>query len=284
MSNPTGINRVTTFFQDDQISVGWTETLYLASSDLSVAFAEAAVLAGLRANFLPSQFHIPWLRVDTLFAGRQFIAMPPNLGSTLIGQYVVGDVLYPTTRILCDITGTGVSNTNHVFLGGLSGVDVTGQQFRPTMAFVGAFNAWASRLKATGNQWSTYNRKNGGLAARHAITASAPLPPRGNVITTDDTSSLFVGAIVRIGAPVTSIQGLQGYKVVTRVVDGTHFWTGGAVAVGVVPATGSSFWQLQTVNVHPILSVFGTRLTERRVGRPFGQPVGRRPNRIPLRA
>jgi len=283
VANPPNVQKVTTFFQDNVISLGWTETNYMLNTDINIAFDIASTLAGLRANWLSVSFQIPWIRVETLFANRQFVASPPFYGAPLIGQYGTGDALYPSVRLLCEIRGSGGAQVNRIFAGGLENADITRQAFTPTNPFLSGFNAWANALKSGIGVWSTFNRTNGGLGARRPISTFVPLPPRGNLITTDDNSTLFVGAVVRITGPAQSVQGLQGYKVVTAKSGATLFDIGGGVGVGLLPNPTNTFWQLQNLATHPVTRVFGERLTEKRPGRPFGLPVGRRSNRIPLR-
>jgi len=283
MSNPSNVQRVMTFFADDQLSVGWTETLYLFNTSIQAAFTEAGILAGLRANWLSDKFRIQWIRIETAFNAKQFYAGPPNLGSVIPGNYSTGDAVYPTTRLLVELRGQNGGQVNRIFAGGLTSAEFTNQAFAPTPDFLDRFNPWAARLKSGVGIWSLLNRTNGGVGAARPISSFIPTPPRGNSIVTDDNSTLFPGAVIRINAPATSVQGLQGYKVVLSKTGTTLFTIGGGVGVGILPAPSRTTWQLTNFAVANVYSVFAERVTERRVGRPFGQPVGRRPNRIPLR-
>lgn len=283
MSNPANIQKVSMFFQDNNISIGWSETYHILNASLTLAFAEAQALAGLRANFLPTAMQIPWLRVETLFANRQFIAKSPTIGGVQHGNYAETSLMFPTTRGLLELGGNGIGVTNRVFIGGISVIDVTAQRFTPSVIFNAAFTPYANRLMNPANGWICYSKGNFAGARPVNVTSVTPASPRGNHIEAASTAGLVVGSIVRFAAPPQSIQGIQGYKVVSFVADGFDFTVGGAVAVGEIPTDQSATYTLVTPTYQPISTAAINTLTERRVGRPFGQPHGRQQNRIPLR-
>jgi hypothetical protein len=283
VTQPTNFLRAIFFFQDNEASAGWSETLYLQGSNLNTAFQSAYAIAQLRRAFLPTQFQIVWIRVDNIFQPRQYTAGTAGINGPLPGQYTAAAVLPADVRLLSAQIGAGPAQINRCFLGGISEADVSFQQFAPSKTWLDLFTPWAQALTNQAN-WSVYNRSIPYGSIRYQIQTIFPTPGRGNTINTANTTAISVGSIVRIVAPAAQIQGAQGYKIVTGIDPNTSFTIGGANAVGQLVGGAQAYFSVVNPTMNTIIGVRYERLTNRRSGRPFGQQVGRRQNRIPLRA
>lgn len=283
MPNPTNFWRVIFFFTDNEVSGGWSETLYYQYTNAQGGFSAARRLAQVRRTFLPVGFQMVYIRVDNIFGSREFLPGPAQASGVLLGTYPSTQNMPIDTRILVTIAGQTTGSVNRIFMGGVSAADVSSQEFVPTTAWQNLFANWQNAI-VNAATWSTYNRLSDGVTFQVPVTAAQPIYPRGNQITAASTADLYNGAIVRFAAPPGQIQGLQGYKIVTQVLGETTFNIGGAGVVGSLTGVRGAVYNVITPAMSVIASATPTRLTNRRAGRPFGQQVGRRPNRIPLRA
>ena len=123
-----------------------------------------------------------------------------------------------------------------------------------------------------------------GPATKYPITAVAPQYPRGAIITAATAPAWAVGQTIAIGGTGLRMIGLSGRKVVTvaQTGAGLPFTVGGAAPVGTLTGNGAFCYPVNP-QTGAISYAAIERLTEHRVGRPFGQARGRRKNTLALR-
>lgn len=171
-----------------------------------------------------------------------------------------------------------------MFLHGYDGTQDNQGTFTPNATFNAAFAAFKTFL--TGNTQVTFNFGTPvGLAGRKPITSIAPLLPRGATITpaAADTS-LQPGSVVYIGGVPRAMVGIKGRKIVTSVglAPITAFEVGGAAPVGSYAGAGGYYYIVQP-NYQPMAYGGIERITEHKVGVPFGHPVGKKRALLSLR-
>ena len=284
MTIPADFTRVILFFKDRSSGLGWSETYWNAGfTTANQTLVSARALAQLRAQFLTSNCQIVWVRADKLGGARQFVASTPISTGPYTGQYGPTTPAFTNVRINVQIRSSGFGQVNRVFMAGLDQGDISDNTFTPSVEFGLKFAAFKSLLTNGVSLWEGLSRISQTGGDLRPITSIAAQTPRGNLIVTDDTSGLVAGDVVRISAPPTLVQGIQGYKIVHQVPSATTFFIGGAGVVGGLTTTSMAQWGNTNFSVWPVNDVTIEGITTRRAGRPFGQEVGRRSSRVPLR-
>jgi hypothetical protein len=116
------------------------------------------------------------------------------------------------------------------------------------------------------------------------VNAIVPKLPRGFTVTPATGLTPTVGQLVSFSNYGAGIVGLRGQKRITNVANApTTFDVGGAAPIGSLPSPSSATFLLY--NVMFATGTYGEveRITERHVGRPFGQYPGKKQSTLSLR-
>jgi hypothetical protein len=115
------------------------------------------------------------------------------------------------------------------------------------------------------------------------ITSVTPKFPRGATIVPQTPVTFPAGTTLNFANIGSQMQGLAGRKIVTNVAPGGNaFDIGGASPVGSYLAPNAYFYTVSPLYAK-VSYAYVERITEHKVGRPFGDYPGRKKNRIPLR-
>lgn len=155
--------------------------------------------------------------------------------------------------------------------------------FEPNKTFNNAFNNFMTFI--TGNPlFQAQFFPQPGLTARKPIQTIVAQTPRGALITPTNADLVIASANkITIGGIGRQMQGIAGRKIVQTVAaGGASFVVGGAAPVGSYTAPGGYYYIL-TPSFGQISYGAIERITEHKVGTPFGEYRGRKPNRLPLR-
>lgn len=147
-----------------------------------------------------------------------------------------------------------------------------------------ALDAFQNYIKSEAGGWQIFSRRStGNLAARVKIATATPLLPRGFQITTADAQDIARGSLIQVQQCGSAQFGYNGRKVIVdKTADNKTFVIGGASPVGTVPA-GTGYFYVSPTNAVSIKDSVPVKLTERKTGRVFGEPAGRRGNILSLR-
>lgn len=277
-----GQMRVTVFFEAGEY--GWTETLFPATTDYNQAQTMATAYCNVRAPLMASGSApapgIIAFRVsdDSLFrdAFDQFF-QPPLIGSASSGP------LHPTTALLLRLTATALVRRPIYIRGIPADIMDNAGNYVPNFVTSGLINTYRNFLLATPG-WKI--RTTVSSPPRTIYSLASIVPP--NSFTTTAPNGFNAGDVVIVKGSSRNRNPVGLWKVgpgpgltnfILTGVDLPSNYTYVAGSLGVqlkIPATG-----LTDLNYLAITEVTDERLTERRTGRPFGQPRGRRsPHRV----
>jgi hypothetical protein len=144
------------------------------------------------------------------------------------------------------------------------------------------FQAFADYLGSGASPWKLQTYVGNTIANRKSITTAQPMSPRGYLITSGDAVAATPGDVIYVGGVGSEGVGFRGRKVV-QTVDGTAktLLVGGAKPVGTIGT--NAYYCLLTQQINPYRKIFPVKLTERKVGKPSGLPVGRQAATLSLR-
>lgn len=170
-----------------------------------------------------------------------------------------------------------------IFLHGYDGSMGNQGEFRPNGTFTPALLNFIQYL-TTGADDIEYQYAAPPVTPYIPITSVTPIFPRGaTIVPAVAQPTLVPGQTLNFVNIGSQMQGLAGRKIVSSVVaGGTSFNIGGASPVGSYLNPNAAFY-LVNPQYSKISYGFIERITEHKVGRPFGAAVGRKKNRLPLR-
>ena len=151
------------------------------------------------------------------------MASTPISTGPYTGQYGPTTPAFTNVRINVQIRSSGFGQVNRVFMAGLDQGDISDNTFTPSVEFglkFAAFNSpyqWGEFMGGTKQNFPNRRRPQTDhvncCARRRAWKFYCH---RRN-------SGLVAGDVVRISAPSTLVQGIQGYKIVHQVPTPLHF-------------------------------------------------------------
>ncbi|MGH3512814.1 MAG: hypothetical protein ACRDRB_11110 [Pseudonocardiaceae bacterium] len=246
---------------------GYSENYWNTLSDLSSVVAAVRALRLALISYKGFGISCPVARVQDLSAFRaaQQIDFATAGTSPNAGDFGAD---FPTTKGLLRLSGPGKYTVNQ-WIGSIpdSAVSFNGQ-YTPRPSTVTAFKSLRSLLITGGSGWATYQQDK--TVPKKTITA-VTLPG----VVTIAAHGYASGDKVRV-ARTGGIPGLNGIWVIT-VIDSNTFqlvapptggFTGGYTKVGTAQLQSRIFQQIVDASI--------IRVTEHRVGRPFGLFSGRR--------
>ena len=249
---------------------GWSESYYYSGPDApsmidAFAFAggeDGKSLCGKRAHLLPT---------GAAIVGQRYQLLDPVGASQSTNKVFPGDSNLlcdvPQMALLCKAPGVGVINIRQLILRGIPDIRVHEGEYSPSATFRSALQGFFSGLK----QWrfrakdqTALKYKVSAISALGIINFEGPVP----VLAVNDVITLS-------GVKTASGQTINGQFQVKNILPLTgqvelFNWVAGACTLG----------KLQKVQV-VFPSIDGDKITVgrvivRKVGRPFGQYVGRR--------
>lgn len=268
------MNRCTFFFKDSD-GHGWTETFHNNSATLSQVITQALTVVPLRCSILGSSANLAYIRVsdDDVFRDSQVVTIPDAQGvGTFRGVSALADVCL-LVRSTPNPALTGQVRKITYLRGLPKPILGPADIYAPISAWNAAFNMWAAEI--INGFWSikTINR----LLVPVAITGAVQDVVTGLVtITTALGHGLVLGQGVNISG-VIGAAAVNGRWNVQAVPDATHFKILLQAIMGTYVAGGTA--KGVGFQLEPIFRVAPERTAERKAGRPFDSPVGRRRRR-----
>lgn len=260
-------------------TAGFSETLYNTRSIPDVKTEIPEYLKN-RLAFGDDQMVAMYARISDMNNPRitDFLDLTNQPGN--VGQ-IAADGCSPDDVILLKMSSTG-GRFSHAFIHCFPASFLKENVAVPNGKWFDKLKAWGDYMGSSKAGWGILTAARSGVGARVPIAAAVPVTPRGYVMTVDDASPYSVGQTLSVGGTSKDSFGYQGRKQVLSVSVGNKtVLVGGAKPIGAIGA--SAYFNTLTYTVAAIRSVQPVKLTERKCGRPFGLPVGRRPATLSLR-
>lgn len=262
--------------QGDRIG-GWSENFWNQSASLSAAATEAAVVVGLLQATKGAQTFVNSVRISDVanFRSTQILTVSSPAPIGPVGSF---DSDYQTTGALVRIS-TAVGTYTQQWFKGNPDVNVqAGGRWQPVGAWITAFGALTGRLNTGINGWCI--RKLDTTQQKYLILAISQTG-----ILTVAATNFTVGSNVKI-----RVSRVGGFAINAlwnaNVISATSLQLIGYVPPATPPVYtgGKGTVQLQSFVYTGIGTLAVVRATEHKVGRPFGQLIGRRKRRLLLGA
>jgi hypothetical protein len=142
--------------------------------------------------------------------------------------------------------------------------------------------AWGDYMGSKDSPWAFLSASGNTVPNRVHIEAASPQSPRGFLITTVAAPTVAIGDTLAVGGASKDSVGFNGRKQVLNVsIANKTILVGGAKPVGDVGS--NAYFTPLTYGLAGFKHIRPVKLTERKVGRPFGLPVGRRSATLSLR-
>lgn len=278
MAAPTLI-RATFFFVDDS-GYGWTESLHLQNTVLTLtqALVLAKALMPFRVKMLGTGVNLNFIRVsDDAVRGDSQIYRPSpneqNNGHSLAGPHDIAN----TCLLVSLRNNDNISRAPYYIRGQDDGLVQDGI-FNPLAYFVTAFNQWGFQINSTDTSPSFWGiKRKDPLVLPVPVTLLTQDPVTGDITV---TTSLPTAAVQNTEVTFKGFQGLgqpAGTTFVKSVTDATHFKIASNRLLGLTNKYGTV--TLNAFVVVPINNIVLMRPGHRIAGRPSNSPRGRRRRR-----
>lgn len=256
--------RITLFFEVG--GDGWSESYHSSLQNPTTVVTQAITLVGLRIQMLPANIDLTHVRIsdDLIFRDIyfDFLTLPVN------GTYVGVPQLPPWNALLIKMQGTDARFIRNLFLRGIPTDQVSGQTFTPQKTWLTAYNAYLNYL--TG----------GGFAIKAKDVTQVKQP----IASVSATGVVAMQSAIPglTGVPPNNLVEILGVKrslSPTRVYQLASFTSTSAFSLRGWPnllLANQGYFRLQLTVLATVIKVANGGITERRVGRPFGVPRGRR--------
>lgn len=269
--------KVTIFYQYKK--AGISETLYTDSARDDVP-PKIRDYLNFRFAFADDDFRGLYARISDLADKRRtlFVDLADEPG--WVGK-ITENGASPTDVILfraLSNLGDGHPMFIHAFPAAFLKEDVV----NPNGKWFDKFKAFADYLGSAASPWKLQTFTGNTIANRKPIATAFPESPRGFLITTPDAPAAVAGDTIAIGNVSSEGVGYKGRKVVQVVDAGAKtMLVGGAKPVGIIGT--NAYYTVLTQALHPYRKIQPIKLTERKVGKPGGLPVGRQAATLSLR-
>lgn len=263
------IIRATFFFKDDN-DHGWTETIHTTRGDLVTAMIAATLLGQKRVELLGGSGYLSFIRVSDDLVKRDSLVnqissrdgRPKSLANGASASANISLVIRMQANVL---------NRRTLYMRGIPQNILAGAGlYFPQAYWIANFAAWNNQLTTDG--WAIRSRS--GLVVQHVIQTISQDPATGRITFTTADAHGFVPNSSVIVKGVRGAVSANGLWNVFSVADPTHFtvnsnvllqqWTGGGTA-------GLAGYVLNAIVNSQVM-----RASERKAGRFFDSPVGRR--------
>jgi hypothetical protein len=261
--------RITCFFEVG--GDGWSESIHSSLTNPVNVVTQAQLYATYRMQLAPQAVDLVHVRIsdDQIFRD---IYLDPFL-LPLSGTYSAGPTvsnLPPWNALLLKMQAIASPTINrNLFLRGIPQDQVSGNAFTPTPSFLAALNAYRSYVTSggfaiKGKDLSQVKQPIQSVSSVGSVVMGSAIPGLTGVKPNNQVEIL--------GVP-RSLVPIRTYLTNT-FTDASHFTLRAWPATVNLGATGYFRLNLPVLNVIGVAVTAG--ITERRVGRPFGQPRGRR--------
>lgn len=257
---------------------GFSETYYSQAAIGDVPKAVKEMLK-LRLAFADDNMEAKYARISNMNNPREtdFLDLADEAGN--VGK-IKEDGCSPTDVILLRTRSTG-GRQSHFFIHGFPAKYLKEDVVVPAGSWMDKLKAWGDHLGSNLTAWGMLSALNGGVPERKEIASASPQSPRGYIITAVAAPAVAIGNTIAVGGTSKDGYGFQGRKAVLNVdVAAKQILVGGAKPIGPIGTT--AYYNLLIYSVARFKDIRPVKLTERKVGRIFGQPVGRRPATLPL--
>jgi hypothetical protein len=254
--------RLTYFFELGD--TGWSESIHttLSPSSISALQSLVNVYTTVRLPLLFQDAFLTHVRVSDDDQFRDISFFPTGLPAP--GQATGAVAAGPWTGVLIRMIASTTLRRS-LFLRGLPGNQHDGRNQKFSPAYQSAMNAYLAALPANPFGIS-------GKSAFPAIPILSLVGATGVVQLAGPIAGLAVGSIIQLTGVPTALVPTRFYRVVS-VVSGSNFTVAGWPTL--VSLSNQGFFRLTTRAVTQISAATAGLITERKVGRPFGQLRGR---------
>jgi hypothetical protein len=263
------LNRATFFFKDTN-QHGWTETIHSQKSDLPSVLTAAKAVVPLRVKCLGQSSRLVYVRVsdDLVVRDSQVYVVPlddqvpknPDLGTsdpanTSLVVRLQASSLVRRTLYMRGLPDNIVEDAGH---------------YSPTPLFSANFALWVSQLVSDSWAIKTVDR----LIVQHIITSVAQDVVTGRItVTTLDAHGLTLTSGVQIKGAKGAVA-INGLHPIYALPSALSFVINSTV---IIPAyLGGGLAAIPGYVLAQITQGTPVRIGERKAGRPFDSPVGRR--------
>jgi len=260
-------------------TAGFSETLYNTRS-LDDTKSEVTKYLEKRLAFADDDMEAVYARISDMNNPRStdFLDLKDTPG--MVGK-IAEDGCSPDDVILLKSASSG-GRSSHFFIHCFPAKFLKQDVVVPNGKWFDLLAAWADYMGSLTAGWGFLAALNPGVASRVSISGAAPQSPRGFWITVEDIAGYTVGQTITVGGASKDSFGYQGRKQILRInVAEKKFLVGGAKPVGTIG--DSAFFNVLTYSIAHMNKIRPVKLTERKAGRPFGLPVGRRQATLSLR-
>lgn len=265
--------QITAFFRDDD-GQGWSEK-YFTSVNMTPTQADgfAAAFVPARMAMATTRVFMNHIRIGSA-VGRAPFAYFPTIGGGALGALGVAS-LPSDMGLLMQLISVN-RYYNKVFLRGIPQACVEQEDRVAFAPFDNAAVAFRSFLLGTG--FIVIRTVLGTAAPPVQVVSVAAGSPKGiRLIQLATTPALTIGQTIRLHG--ASIPGYNGPKTVVQgpidVPTGKLYLLGGANPISDPPTADQIYYTVPTVSMPALSDVQFEHVTERKTGRPFGEPRGR---------
>lgn len=258
---------------------GFSETLYNTRS-VSETKSEIPNYLKNRLAFADDDMSATYARISDMNQPRatDFLDLADQPGNT--GKQT-GDGSSPTDVILLKSTSTG-GRSSHFFIHCFPASFIKQNVAVPAGKWGDLLKAWGDYMGSLSAGWGFLAASNPGVPGRIGITAAVPQTPRGCLLSVNDASTVLLGDTITIGGTSKDGFGYSGRKQILNVnLTTKQLLVGGAGPVGQIGV--NAYFTKLTYAIAHMNQIQPVKLTERKVGKPQGLPVGRRSATLSLR-
>lgn len=286
-----GIFKVTFFFNSG-VS-GWTENLYSNLGNGEGALISARLIAKERMLLCGTGVDMPYIRVSDITV-RGDVQLNESAGYTTRSSGPLGGMIriIPIEQTPADVSWTSsivsLSKDNvvrgRIFMRGLPDVFFSNaRRFVPSNAWIAGFDDWAATFRAGGGMWGVVRKAQSTPANTFGIASATSVLGGNLTLVMRPGFAAAAGQVVAIRGLKSDLGTLSGNLEVISWVPPTLVVakTFGLFQPVFKPLTGTA-QVIVPAFLGDCVASWGQG-TERKAGRPFGSPVGRRKKPLLLR-
>lgn len=240
-------------------TAGWSESYYTDTTNPVIVRNDFELLCGRRAALLPESGAIVGQRYNQVGP-----VGPSHTSGVILPGVKQSNCDIPQMAALCRAFASNTNNVRNLILRGVPDARVVDGEFQPSQQWIAAFGSFTSTLANKGYKFR----------GRDLSQTLFPIMQISNagVMQLEVNGNYVVGDYVRVLRTVNrNDRKIGGRFRISIVTDPTHYvlqnWTGGDTVRGQVRKDAIVNPSFGTVSLQRIIT--------RKVGRPFGQYVGR---------
>lgn len=267
---------------------GWSENYYTEAGTPNAAIGVSRALAIVRIKLCGEGVNLPHIRVSELSVrGDSIIDQQPGFTTVTGGFGSLIQVKPASLALPADVSWTAVlvsfTKANYVigrvYMRGVADEFFTNDRvFAPTQAWKKAFADYAAELANPAEGWGFYRSAPSVPGNTFAIRGAAAAANTDIVLDVAPGFPAIAGDIVRVTGLKSNLGTLRGNFAVTNVA-GNFYTLAKQFPAASLPIFTSNTGKIRIYAPNFVFTPaasFSYFATERKAGRPFGSPVGRR--------